>query len=562
MKRLSQLILHIIICVFLSVCTSGSGNFPPVAVIDGELKTYKNEPLRLDGTKSMDPDGDELRFFWEVTAAPSGSIPVLGDVHSSTPLFIGDRDGIYEVTLVVSDGKEESEPEIARLMVFRDNLTPIADAGGDSSIKITDTMTLDGRASADPTNRPLKFTWSIKSKPENSNAVIENSSSSIARFKPDVPHSSYEIELIVSNGEYESEPDTVLINVLNSVPQANAGPNVTIRPGQTYILRGSGEDADGDVITGYSWRLISHPGDPNIVRIENPDTQECKLITDNYAVGNYIIELKVYDGQAWSEPDNVIITTVNSPPNVDAGIDRTVGHCFNGVEYVVKNDNNPSCPGALNLKLTGSASDPDNDTLSYQWSIVNKPPSAPAPVFLNENDKNTEVDIRSVSPNILGEYEFRLTAVDSYGLSSWDNVKITVTNRAPTSGGCTAGCNQSFTFSNCTGSGSLCYTPSLVTVNNIATLSIDPDGDPLFNEFYLAPNGGSNCVYSYGIWCASNQSCLSSLALGAFAFVSCSTTHTWAGTNTIRVKFKDGFGSQYNDNTDDVSITVNCSSCN
>lgn len=563
-KGLTTLCLSLVFSLVL--CNRDSGNLPPIAVIDGSLKTYIRQPLRIDGSKSIDPDGDSLSFSWELTAAPSGSEPVLRDKNSPSPLFIGDKDGAYEVTLIVSDGKENSEPERAKIMVFADNYTPVADAGEDREILITDTINLDGRNSADPLNSPLSFSWSFKSKPENSTAVIENASSSVARFKPDVPHSRYEIQLVVSNGIYESYPDTVAVNILNSPPQADAGENKTARPDSVVYLHGSGRDIDNDVISGYSWRIVSHPGSELYVYLENPDSQNCILHTDPEALGDYIIELKVFDGLVWSEPDTIIISTVNSPPNVNAGSDRTVGHCFSGTgtqgEYYAADYANPSCPGSQRLRLAGTATDTDGDPLTIKWTTVSRPSDAPAPVFVNDSSLITDVDIKSSSATILGDYVFRLTATDNFGKSSFDDVKITVTNRPPTSGGCASPCSQTITRSECTAAGNLCYTQPIVTVTNINTKGIDPDNDPLFNEFHLAPNGGANCVYSYGTSCGSNQTCQSSLELRAFAFIACSSTKTWAGENIIRFRFRDGFGAQYDDATDDYTITVNCSSCN
>ncbi len=569
MERLIKLCPHIMVCLFLCVCTNGSGNFPPVAVIDGNLKTYINEPVVLDGTKSMDPDGDTLSFLWEISAAPSGSEPVLADRDSAKPLFITDKEGPYEVTLIVSDGKERSEPEVAKLLVFKDNLTPIADAGEDRDILIVDTINLDARNSADPMNMPLSFSWSFKSKPENSTAVIENSNSAVARFKPDVPHSIYEIQVIADNGQYKSEPDSVNIRILNSPPIAEAGDNNTTRPGQTYLLHGSGTDADNDVITGYSWRIVSHPGNPLYVYLENPESKDCLLHTDpsGDALGDYIIDLRVYDGQVWSEPDTVVISTVNSPPNVNAGQDRSVEHCYTSSfpeqgDYVAVNFLQAACPDAEKLTLEGSASDPDGDPMVYNWAVVSTPPNAPSPIIQNPNSLTTQVDIRSSAPTILGSYTFRLTVKDApYGKTSYDDVTITVNNRAPTGGGCTGGCNQTVTRSGCTSAGNICYTQPMVTFSNIKTRGYDPDNDPVFNEYYLAPNGGLNCVYSSGVWCGNGESCFSSLTLGAYLFV-CSNSSTWAGTNTIRIRFKDGFGAVYDNATNDCTLTVNCSSCN
>ncbi len=63
--------------------------------------------VKLDGSGSSDPDGDTLRYWWELVSRPSGS--VLGDVDISggttaTASFTADVAGPYEFKLTVRDG--------------------------------------------------------------------------------------------------------------------------------------------------------------------------------------------------------------------------------------------------------------------------------------------------------------------------------------------------------------------------------------------------------------------------------------------------------------------------
>jgi len=566
MKNIIKLLLNSIVVMFLIRCSGGHNNIPPVAVIDGSLKTYINVPTRLDGTKSMDPEGAELKYYWEITTAPAGAKPILADGDTPEALFIGDVKGVYQITLIVSDGKDSSIPEKKDLIVFDDNYAPIADAGEDRKIRITDTVSLDGSQSADPRNKPVSYKWSFKSKPVNSIAVIENSESAIARFKPDISHFIYEIQLLVSNGQYESEPDVVRVEVINTPPVPEAGMNQTVHPGGTVILHGEGSDIDGDNIQGYEWKIVSSPKNAGI--LSSPSTQDTILYTDSSpdAVGDYIIELRVYDGFDWSEPDTVVVSTINAPPNVDAGVDRDVQHCYvANTGYVVTNNANPQCPSSWNyLQLNGTAVDPEGDDFTLQWSVVSKPSSAPSPLIETPASKNTNVRILSTSPVILGEYVFRLTAVDRYGASSYDDIKITVRNRPPASGGCNgSSCRQSVSRSGCTQFGSLCYTQPNVTFNNIMLKATDPDNDPIYPETYRSPNdSGYNCIEGSNVQCSNGGDCSFSITLKAFAFIGCSNSSTYSGTSTVRLKFRDGFYDYYDDTVDDVFLTVICTSCN
>jgi hypothetical protein len=68
----------------------------------------------------------------------------------------------------------------------------------------------------------------------------------------------------------------------------------------------------------------------------------------------------VNDGRTNSAPDEVRITTANAAPVANAGPDRTVAR------------------NTL-ARLDGSAStDPNNDLLTYRWTIVTKPANSTA----------------------------------------------------------------------------------------------------------------------------------------------------------------------------------------
>ena len=82
-------------------------------------------------------------------------------------------------------------------------------------------------------------------------------------------------------------------------------------------------------------------------------------------------------------------------------------------------------PSPLALDASGST-DPDNDQLTYDWTVVSQP--AGAAIALN--------DVAIASPEfeslVPGEYEFQLTVTDPGGLTSSDTVLVTLINQAPT----------------------------------------------------------------------------------------------------------------------------------
>ncbi|GAB4338152.1 MAG: hypothetical protein Kow0099_12010 [Candidatus Abyssubacteria bacterium] len=89
---------------------------------------------------------------------------------------------------------------------------PIADAGTDQNACIGDMVQLDGSASYDPDNWPLTYSWNIISKPPCSMAVLSDETISNPTFTADCA-GDFVFELIVNDGDCNSDPDTVLVVV-------------------------------------------------------------------------------------------------------------------------------------------------------------------------------------------------------------------------------------------------------------------------------------------------------------------------------------------------------------
>ena len=69
---------------------------------------YNYAPITLDGSSSLDANGDEISYKWTLAQSPSGSKAVLLSATEVSPTFNADVVGTYIVTLVVSDGKLSS----------------------------------------------------------------------------------------------------------------------------------------------------------------------------------------------------------------------------------------------------------------------------------------------------------------------------------------------------------------------------------------------------------------------------------------------------------------------
>jgi RHS repeat-associated protein len=333
------------------------------------------------------------------------------------------------------------------------NAAPIANAGTDQSVSVGATVILDGSASSDPNGDFLNYSWTLLAKPAGSLAelAVANSTDDIhPSFVADKP-GSYTAQLVVNDGVLDSTPDTVVISTLNSPPVANAGTDQTVFVGSTVFLDGSAStDVDGDPLS-YLWSFSQIPAG-STATLSNTSAAKPSFQVDKS--GSYFAQLIVNDGKVDSSPNNVVISTYNSPPVAHAGDDQTV---FVGI--------------TVNLDGSGS-NDVDGNHLTYRWALLSAPTGSTAAL----------ADATAFNPTIKidkpGSYTIQLIVNDGTVDSPADTVVISTKNSPPVAN---AGPDQS------------------IFVNTTATLdgsgSSDVDGDPLtYRWALLSKPDGSTAV--------------------------------------------------------------------
>jgi RHS repeat-associated protein len=284
------------------------------------------------------------------------------------------------------------------------NHAPVADAGPDQTVYVGDRVYLDGSKSTDVDGDPLTYLWQMISLPAGSAASLSNPSDVKPFFILDV-HGTYVVQLIVNDGQADSLSDTVTITTLNSKPVADAGPDQTVYVGDMVQMDGSkSSDVDGDPLS-FRWSFASTP--PGSIAT----LSDTGAINPTFKVdlpGIYVVQLIVNDGTADSAPKTVPITTANSRPVANAGLDQTA--------YV--NDI---------VQLDGSASsDADKDPLSFFWSIISKPDQSASTL-----DSSSKINPTFV-PDLSGLYVAQLIVNDGTVDSFPDTTTITANLRMVT----------------------------------------------------------------------------------------------------------------------------------
>jgi len=215
-------------------------NTTPVANAGSYQMVTLGETVYLDGSASFDEDGDTITYSWSNPIGPNGyptpsggqgtkpegahdildgfginiGWPIrhaeLESNTSATPYFVATELGEYQIYLIVTDGKNNSQISIVEIDVVQENIPPIANAGDDSSILINNEVILDGSLSTDANNDLLTYFWSFTSIPNGSSAVLLNELTETPSFTPDVS-GEYVISLTVNDGDVSSVVDSVVV---------------------------------------------------------------------------------------------------------------------------------------------------------------------------------------------------------------------------------------------------------------------------------------------------------------------------------------------------------------
>ena len=133
---------------------------PPVADADGPYYGFVGEAIRLDASKTYDPDGDKLSFAWELNG--NG---FYDDLKEKTGYYIWNEPGEYKIYLRVidDDGYYDYAETKAVISPQIDNQPPVAmcNMPKESTVTVGETVVLDASASYDPDGYIVKYEWDV-----------------------------------------------------------------------------------------------------------------------------------------------------------------------------------------------------------------------------------------------------------------------------------------------------------------------------------------------------------------------------------------------------------------
>jgi large repetitive protein len=122
------------------------------------------------------------------------------------------------------------------------NGVPVAQAGDAVTVSVGGLVTLNGSASSDPDGDVIRYQWSFRTRPSNSQASLTEATSVSPSFIADRA-GTFEVTLVVSDGTASGAPSSVTVTALDAPPVAMGIGSIT--------------PAEGDVLPADARPLIS-----------------------------------------------------------------------------------------------------------------------------------------------------------------------------------------------------------------------------------------------------------------------------------------------------------------
>ena len=133
---------------------------PPLADAGPDRNVQEGAVVTLDGSNSVDPDGDIASYLWQPTA---GTAVSLSNTSAVQPTFtapdVGAGGESLTFRLTVTDSEGQQGTDICTANISAINHPPVANAGPDQTVNESVSVTLDGSNSSDIDNDLATYQW-------------------------------------------------------------------------------------------------------------------------------------------------------------------------------------------------------------------------------------------------------------------------------------------------------------------------------------------------------------------------------------------------------------------
>ena len=237
-------------------------NDPPMADAGPDQTVDEENMVMLNGSNSIDPEGEILFYRWKQVAGPSVT---LSDPTAGEPMFnapnVAPSGAALRFELTVSDNLGLKDTDDITVNVTGDNDPPTANAGTDQTVDedFSDVIVLDGSKSSDPDDGIESYRWKQVAGPAVTLSDPQADRPTFATPNVTPVGISLTFELTVTDVGRLQSADTIIVNVTgdNDPPTANAGADQTVREKSEVALNGSNSFDPDDGIASYRWKQVA-----------------------------------------------------------------------------------------------------------------------------------------------------------------------------------------------------------------------------------------------------------------------------------------------------------------
>jgi CSLREA domain-containing protein len=357
---------------------------------------------------AVDHDGDSLFYTWSLPNGPGSADCSLASPTNNSTVLVNTNSGLQgtcDVKVEVTDWHLLPPGSFVstQVKITTVNHPPVANAGPDQSVHAGKPVTIQGSATDQDPGQTLTFTWTLPNGAGTAGCSFGGTINTSKVTVNTTTGGTCVVRLAVTDSIFNATTDDMLVTATNNLPFFASPVNQTLSAGQSVVLSANAQDPDKDTLS-FLWSLVG--ANTAGCSLPGPNTNGTVLVKTS-AVGTCTVKIEVNDGHGGSASTQVTITTTNQAPSVNAGPDQIVGV-------------------GQSVTLVAVASDLDNNTLTFAWSLPNGAGTAGCS-FVGSTTNSSVI----VQTSALGSCLVQVDVSDGQGGSASDQVLITTTT-APT----------------------------------------------------------------------------------------------------------------------------------